>query len=126
MSLIELLYPTLRLVVVRTFEQGRAKYQSIDSEEFRREVAVVFLSEKAAARLGVREGDSVEIEAGGRSVVVEVRINPNLPEDLAMMPPGPWANRLMRAEKEVFLNLKGMEVRIKKASEKPTSLENMF
>jgi len=85
------------LITGRTIKQGITLHDGKTSEVYKKEVGVVFLNEKDMKDLGVNEGDSVLLVTDFGKVVVRV-LKGDLPERIAFMPYGPWANMLTSAD----------------------------
>ena len=81
------------LISGRTTKQGTSLEMGKTSEEYSNNVAVIMMNENNMKKIGVKEGEHVEVKTKFGSVVVrcgESRIDCGI----AFMPYGPWANML--------------------------------
>ncbi|MFX1252011.1 MAG: molybdopterin dinucleotide binding domain-containing protein [Promethearchaeota archaeon] len=90
----------LILITGRTWHQGAAmEGPGKISEEYKKETAVCELDPKDMARLGVEEGQTVQLStANGTSVVLWVRSGVGPQEGIAFVPLGMWANCLIGSQ----------------------------
>ncbi len=90
----------LILITGRTWQQGAAmEGPGKISEEYKKETAVCELDPKDMARLGVEEGQTVQLStADGTSVVLWVRSSIGSQEGIVFVPLGMWANCLIDSE----------------------------
>ncbi|MFX1561993.1 MAG: molybdopterin dinucleotide binding domain-containing protein [Promethearchaeota archaeon] len=98
MALREYLYPSLelKLVIVRSLDVDISlmKYGS-ESKEYEKAASWISLCPRDANRLGLKEGNAVQITSANGKVVVNIRVEEELSEGLAVMATGPWANALL-------------------------------
>lgn len=87
------------LITRRTKEQGQARYLGKDSPTYQDATTWIEMSAQDMARLGIADGDAVRVQTGMGQVDVPVRSGV-LPAGLALMPPGPAANKLGDADTE--------------------------
>jgi len=83
------------LITGRTAKQGMTMEMGKTTEEYRRAVAVIELSQADAEKLGVSDGDTVSVKTDVGSVVVWCKLSKDLDEGVAFMPYGPWANAVI-------------------------------
>jgi formylmethanofuran dehydrogenase subunit D len=122
MALREFLYPSLELglVIARALDADMASAsQGVLSKEYEKVAARISLCPRDAQRLGLKEGNTVNIKSKTSQVVVNVRIDEKVPEGLAVMPPGPWTNALLPPR----LPHQGIRITLKSTEEPVTSLD---
>lgn len=124
MALREYLYPSLelKLVIARALEVdiALARYGS-ESNEYEKVAAWISLSPRDANRLGLKEGNAVHLTSTNGKVVVNVHVNMEGTEGLAVMPPGPWANALLPSK----LPHQGITITLKQTKEPVTSTDEL-
>jgi len=82
------------MITGRTSKQGLGLVTGKATKQYRQEVETVELSAALLARLGVQEGERVEISNRWGTVTLVARVA-ELPEYLVFIPYGPWANVLV-------------------------------
>lgn len=85
------------LITGRTVKQGIALHDGKTTEIYKKEVGIVYLNERDMRELGIKEGDNVLLKTEFGKVVVKA-VKSELPEGVAFMPYGPWANLLTSAD----------------------------
>ncbi len=120
MSLLELLYPKveLLLVTVRTSEQGIALEKGKFSSEYVNSTATIFLNKQDFKKLGIKEGELVEVSSSHGSTIVKAYVSDETVPGMAFMPCGYWSNALTNlGETSPIPIYKGVKIWIKKAKE---------
>jgi formylmethanofuran dehydrogenase subunit D len=95
--------------------QGRGKELGKFSKEYFENVALCELSPNDMTALGVIEGGNVKVKtAYGEIVVKTCTSKQNLPEGVAFIPYGPWANQVTdpRTHGSGMPSLKGIDAEI--------------
>lgn len=115
------------LTTVRTVEQGKGIELGKASDEYFQGVAVIYLSERDMAELGIEENAMVKVSTEHGSVVVR-GVKGKLDQGVAFMPLGPWANALVSSETEGtgMPQAKGIETEVLRTREKPTTLDDLL
>lgn len=81
----------------RTIWQGQAIEAGKDLQMYIDYAAICNLSQSQFDKLGIKEGDNVEIISEYGDVVLKaVKAKEELPEGMVYVPMGPWANRVVR------------------------------
>lgn len=109
----------VKLLTGRTIEQGKATNYK-DSEEYTKATAICELDERDMLELGVKEGDTVEVETEHGKVYVYAKKSMHENKGVAFIPLGIWANYIMGEETDStgMPTLKGIEARIRAAKDK--------
>lgn len=105
----------VKLVSGRSMGQGRGKELGKFSKEYFENVALCELSPNDMTALGVIEGGNVKVKtAYGEVVVKACTSKQNLPEGVAFIPYGPWANQVTdpRTHGSGMPSLKGIDAEI--------------
>ncbi len=117
----------LKLVTGRTIMQGIAmEADGKFSEKYRKAVAYIELNPKVIEELGCN--GRVRVKSDHGEVVLEVKPNKNISEDIAFIPMGPWANVLI----DPYTSSIGMPrfkdtiVTIEACNDPPTTLEDIL
>ncbi len=124
MNEIELTLCTCRTISQGLFMEFHGKY----SREYVIELSTIRLSIVDAAKLGVKDGDVVEVEGPtGRKVKLLVKIDPNIPEGVAYVPYGHVINTIVPSETEACAtpNYKQIRVRVRKMSASESDIEKL-
>ena len=98
MVLREFLYPSLelRLVLARALDVDMVvAAQGTLSKVYQKMAARLTLSKLDAQRLGLKEGEAIEVKSKNGKIVVRACLSEKTPEGLAVMPPSAWANALL-------------------------------
>ena len=82
----------------RTSQQGVGLEVGKTSQEYFESVSYIALNTGDAGRLGVVDGDTVEVETVHGSVVVSARLSEKLEQGTSFFPYGLWANQVFRSE----------------------------
>lgn len=83
------------LVTGRTIEQGRGKDAGKLTDEYRKAASTLRLNPNDLKKLGVGSGAAVKIKTRYGEVVVQAVPSNDLPEGVAFMAYGPWANAVI-------------------------------
>ncbi len=124
MALRDFLYPSLELslVLARSLTVDKiASLHGTASNAFQNVAANITLNLLDGQRLGLHEGDAVEVSSKTRQVVVQVQLDEVTPEGMAMMPPSPWAFALV-TEDEVS---QGIAITVKPTKNTITPFESL-
>ncbi|WP_421076998.1 tungsten-dependent formylmethanofuran dehydrogenase subunit FwdD [Methanothermococcus sp. Ax23] len=114
----------------RTIWQGEAIEAGKNLEMYRKAAGVCYLNEDDMVKLGVEDGDAVKVTSEYGDVVVSVKkATEPMPEGMAYIPMGPWANCVVIPETEstAMPSYKGpIDVEIEKTDEEvPIMMELM-
>ena len=119
----------LTLCSCRTISQGLfMEYHGKYSREYVIDLSTVRLSLADAQKLGVKDGDVVEVEGPtGRRVKLLVKIDPNVPEGVAYVPYGHVINMIVPSETEACAtpNYKQVRVRVRRLSTDSVDVEKL-
>ncbi len=88
------------------------------SREYVIEISTIRISPKDSQKLGVKNGDIVEVEGPRGKVNMIVKVDPSLPEGVAYVPYGHVVNMIVSSETEACAtpNYKQIKVKIRKAA----------
>ncbi len=119
---------TVTLITGRTAEQGVGKEIGKLSERYQRSVNYILLNPGDAERIGVGEGEAVEVSTLHGSTRVWCKLSEDIEAGMAFIPLGPWANRLFDPETHGtgIPSVKGVEAKIRKAEGEPPTLEELL
>jgi len=109
----------VNLLTGRTIAQGQAiEYK--DTVVYTKANGICELDAKDMARLGIKEGDTVEIETAYGKVCVEARKAGHEQEGIAFIPLGIWANEVIGEDTNSagMPTYKGVKAKIRAAKEK--------
>ena len=103
----------LTLITGRTLEQGRYSHAGKRSEAYEKEIRTIQLSKETIEKLGVKEGENVRIKSRYGSVTLGCK-EANLPANLAFLPYGHPANRLISSDTQCtgIPTFKGIEIKV--------------
>jgi formylmethanofuran dehydrogenase subunit D len=87
------------LITGRTSEQGQGMHQGKDSAAYRQATEFVEMSPDDMARLGIEEGQVVQVRTAGGQIEVPAH-GGTLPVGLLFIPMGPMANVLIGTDTE--------------------------
>ncbi len=85
------------LITGRTAEQGNALHRGKDSDQYRRATGFVVMNRSDRERLGMAEGQAVQVRTAFGEAELELREG-DLPPGMVFVPMGPAANALIAAE----------------------------
>jgi formylmethanofuran dehydrogenase subunit D len=94
MALRDFLYPHLEvyLILARALEGDEALVGLGSlSKEYQKVAARIRIASRDGQRLGLKEGDAVEVSSNSGNVVVIANLQENQPEGMVVMQPCPWA-----------------------------------
>ena len=112
MALRDFLYPQLevRLLLARALDVDEAQVsQGTLSKEYEEVAARITISVRDAQRLGIKEGNFIEVSSEVGNVIVRTQLKENQPEGIVVMQPSPWAYAVI----ESMVPSQGTEVIIK-------------
>lgn len=111
----------------RTTKQGITAEIGKTSDEYLQNVALIQLNPKVMGELGVKDGDTVEIQTKYGSAVVKCQES-DVEENLGFMPYGPWANLLIGSETHGtgMPDSKGVEADIAKTDKGVESVDEIM
>ena len=112
MTLRDFLYPQLevRLLLARALDVDEAQAsQGTLSKEYEKVAARITISARDAQRLGIKEGNFIEVSSKAGNVIVRTQLKENQPEGIVVMQPSPWAYAVI----ESMVSSQGTEVIIK-------------
>jgi formylmethanofuran dehydrogenase subunit D len=102
LALRDFLYPSieLSLILARSFTVDKiASLHGTASDAFQNVAARILLNPRDMQRLGLSEGDAVEVSSKTKLVIVQVQLDEATPEGLGVMPPSPWVFALITESK---------------------------
>lgn len=116
----------MMLITVRTLKQG----ESIDhkgSEDYYNSISSCEIDPEDFKELGIRTEHNIQISHNENSIVVSAKKSKNSPHGgMLFLPLGPLANYLINGEtKDGMPSFKGINVRVKAVSLKPTTMEEV-
>lgn len=123
MALRDFLYPQLevQLILARRLDVDEVHAgQGSLSKDYLAVAAKISLATRDAQRLGLKEGNHVEVKSKIGRVIVEARIVENQPEGLVVMQPSPWAFAVIND----MMHSQGIKVTIKPSDESVTTIES--
>ncbi len=88
-----------KLITGRTAEQGRSLHAGKDSEAYRRATTVMDMNPEDMERLGIAEGETVQLRTQDGQAAVVVRVG-TVPPGMVFIPMGPTANALIGGDTE--------------------------
>ena len=94
MALRDFLYPQLevRLLLARALDVDEVQVsQGSLSKEYEEVAARITISVRDAQRLGIKEGNFIEVSSEVGNVIVRTQLKENQPEGIVVMQPSPWA-----------------------------------
>ena len=112
MALRDFLYPQLevRLLLARALDVDEVQVsQGSLSKEYEEVAARITISVRDAQRLGIKEGNFIEVSSEVGNVIVRTQLKENQPEGIVVMQPSPWAYAVI----ESMVPSQGTEVIIK-------------
>ncbi len=110
------------LLTGRTIEQGVGKEKGKASREYFEACSMVYLDGEDMKKLGIKEGDKVEVTTSNGAVVLKaVKYTLASTPGLIYIPYGPWANAIVSDETTSIgmPTLKGTPAEVKPTTEKP-------
>ncbi len=116
------------LITGRTFMQGVGMEVGKDSDLYKENTAVCYITVEDMSKLGIKEGDNVKIKTKYGEVVVKALKSKDEHEGIVFIPLGPWANAVMSYETDSVAvpTFKGVEAEIEKTDEEVLSLEELI
>lgn len=90
-------YMKVILISGRTTKQGTSLEMGKTSEEYSDNVALIMMNENDMEKIGVKEGEHVEVRTKFGSAVVRCEES-RIDRGIAFMPYGPWANMVIGAD----------------------------
>jgi len=112
MALRDFLYPQLevRLLLARALDVDEVQVsRGTLSKEYEAVAARITISIRDAQRLGIKEGNFIEVSSETGSVIVRTQVKDKQPEGIVVMQPSPWAFAVI----ESMVPSQGTEVIIK-------------
>lgn len=112
MALRDFLYPQLevRLLLARALDVDEAQAShGTQSKEYEKVAARITISVRDAQRLGIKEGNFIEVSSKVGNVIVRTQLKENQPEGIVVMQPSPWTYAVI----ESMVSSQGTEVIIK-------------
>jgi formylmethanofuran dehydrogenase subunit D len=112
MALRDFLYPQLevRLLLARALDVDEVQVsRGTLSKEYEEVAARITISIRDAQRLGIKEGNFIEVSSETGSVIVRTQVKDKQPEGIVVMQPSPWAFAVI----ESMVPSQGTEVIIK-------------
>lgn len=109
----------VNLLTGRTIAQGQSiEYK--DTDVYKKACGICELDAKDMAKLGVKEGDTIEVETAYGKVCVEAKKAGHEQEGTAFIPMGLWANELIGENTDSLgmPTFKGVKAKIRAAKEK--------
>jgi formylmethanofuran dehydrogenase subunit D len=129
MSFYKFLVPKLEVTIsiIRTYEQEVSEFIGKDSDEYKENAAVCFLSEEDFNELGIKEDTNVKVSTNSGSVVLKVKKSDYAIKGIAFVPIGIWANRIvpMDFEDEGHIKYKNLKGYIEATEDKIKSYEEL-
>ncbi len=129
MALGDFLFPhaDLKLIVARSFETDVESVKDKFSSEYQDSAAIVRLNKGDLKRLGLKDGNSANLEAKPGSIIVRAFGDDKVPEGSAIVPYGPWALALVSVPKDGSPpQMHGVSVTVTRTDGKVTSLEELL
>ena len=121
---------SLRLVLItgRRINQGRSMDVGKLSDDYFKSVALAELDSDDFEKLGLKDGDNVEIESDYGSVVVKAVKSRKRHPGIVFIPMGPWANRLVNPDTygSGMPTFKGIPVKVSKTEKKVLNVWELF
>jgi len=121
---------SLRLVLItgRRINQGRSMDVGKLSDDYFKSVALAELDSDDFEKLGLKNGDNVEIESNYGSVVVKAVKSRKKHPGIVFIPMGPWANRLVNPDTygSGMPTFKGIPVKVSKTEKKVLNVWELF
>jgi len=117
----------LFLVTGRTIIQGTLVEDKL-TKNYLEHVSILKLNPADMKKLGLKNGDRVELKGPGGSVVVKVQAAADVSEGVAFIPMGPWAEAVVNPETDGtgMPGFKSIPVTIMKTDKPLTSLEQIY
>jgi len=84
----------VKLISGRTIIQG-SNVENKTSDEYYFGVARCELNSRVLEKLGVKDGDDVKVKTDFGEVIVKARKCEGNPDNIAFIPMGPWANKVI-------------------------------
>ena len=111
------------LVTGRSLKQGVGLELGKTSEDYFNSVNYVEVNPKDAARFGLKDGAPVSLSTNHGEVILNWRVHEGLPQGLAFVPYGIWANQVLGCDTRCTgtPHFKGVKARINSAEEKHVS-----
>lgn len=111
----------------RTTKQGVAAEIGKTSDDYLQNVALIQLNPQVMEKLGLKEGDTVEVQTKYGSCVVKCQKS-DIDETMGFMPYGPWANLLIGSDTQStgMPDSKGVEAEIQKTDKKVESVDEIM
>lgn len=117
----------LILVTGRTILQG-TKVEEKLTKHYEEYAAIIRLHPIDMAKLGLKSGDHVKVIGPGGEVIVKVQRGADVPEGIAFMPLGPWAECVIepKTDSTGMPGFKGVPVKVVKVDEPITPLSKIY
>ncbi|MHA1145462.1 MAG: molybdopterin dinucleotide binding domain-containing protein [Candidatus Helarchaeota archaeon] len=105
------------LSIVKMVKQGDLAMKNKCSTEYMDAAAICMMHPNLIKRLGMKEGN-VELQTDHGRVVLKATSNPEeeVPEDLVLVPYGPWAQELTNTSKDGLI-MKNLKAKIRTSKE---------
>lgn len=115
------------LLTGRTTKQGVTSEIGKTSDDYLQNVAVIQLNLKVMEKVGIKDGDAVEVQTTFGSCVVRCQTS-DIEENMGFMPYGPWANLLMGSDTQStgMPDAKGVEADIAKTDKNVESVDSIL
>lgn len=81
----------LTLIVARTHDQELTAKIGTATNEYKKAVAVAFLSKSDLNKLKIKSGENIEVSFMDSSIVIKAFESDEVREGMILMPLGPWA-----------------------------------
>ncbi len=96
--------------------------------EYEDAVALALISKVDAERLGLKDGDLVEVSSITSVVTVKVKVSDEVREGQVLMPQSPWSMSLIPSSwaSRPYPRLSGLKVTVKRSSGEATSLDKLL
>jgi formylmethanofuran dehydrogenase subunit D len=117
------------IVTFRDIFQYEAGKKSSHSEEYRQLSAQIILDKQDMEKLGVKDGQNVQLEIEVSSIIVIVKLSDDEPHGgLAFMTNSPWSNHLVRDDicETGIPEFKNIRVRVSPSREPVTQISELF
>ncbi|MEM1544828.1 MAG: molybdopterin dinucleotide binding domain-containing protein [Candidatus Methanomethylicia archaeon] len=117
-----------KLVITRTHNSELMSKMGSLNSEYANSVAIVSISKSSMVEMGIKNGDNVEVSSLFNSVVVRVKADESLEDDVAVMPMSPWSMSLLPPfmGQEGFPIYGRVMVSIKPTSKTTTKLQELL
>lgn len=119
----------VKIVTFKDIFQQEAEKKSRYSEEYRKLSAQVIIDKSDIAKLGVKDGQNMNIANEVGSVVVAAKVSDDDPHPgLAFMTNSPWSNQLVRDETcdTKIPEFKGVVAKVSPSGQKITEISELL